>query len=124
MTTQKQGVLGYIYVDQGHLREEVGQAVCEMKEEIRNVVVRSDIFQETTKVTLITLKLALEPLLTFALEFAHTEGQHDTTLTITPVAVDYILDSNCKTMYSTRPIRRFIKCSIVTELSKLITQGG
>ena len=65
----------------------------------------------------------MEPLLTFALEFAHTEGQHDTTLTITPVAVDYILDSNCKTTYSTRPIRRFIKCSIVTELSKLITQG-
>ena len=37
-----------------------------MKEEIRKVVVGSDFFQEaTTKVTLITLKLALEPLLFF-----------------------------------------------------------
>ena len=41
--------------------------LCEMKEEIRKVV-GSDFFQETTKVTLITLKLALEPLF-FALEF-------------------------------------------------------
>ena len=35
--------------------------LCEMKEEIRKVVVGSDFFQETTKVTLMTLKLALEP---------------------------------------------------------------
>ena len=27
MTTKRQGVLGYIYVDQGHLREEVRQTV-------------------------------------------------------------------------------------------------
>ena len=32
--------------------------LCEMKEEIRKVV-GSDLFQEITKVTLITLKLAL-----------------------------------------------------------------
>ena len=35
--------------------------LCEMKEENRKVV-GSDFFQKTTKVTLITLKLALEPL--------------------------------------------------------------
>ena len=53
-----------------HLREEVGQVVCEMKEEIRKVVVGNNFFsKETTKVTLITLKLALEPLFFFALEF-------------------------------------------------------
>ena len=41
-----------------------------MKEETRKVVVGSDFFQETTKVTLMTLKLALEPLLFFfVLEF-------------------------------------------------------
>ena len=39
--------------------------LCEMKEEIRKVVVGSDFFQETTKVTLMTLKLALEPLFFF-----------------------------------------------------------
>ena len=42
-----------------------------MKEEIRRVV-WSDFFQETTKVTLITLKLALEPLF-FALEFLQND---------------------------------------------------
>ena len=35
----------------------------------KRVVVGSDFFQETTKVTLMTLKLALEPLLFFVLEF-------------------------------------------------------
>ena len=45
--------------------------LCEMKEEIRKVV-GSDFFQETTKVTLITLKLALEPLF-FALEFLQND---------------------------------------------------
>ena len=44
----------------------------EMKEEIRKVV-RSDFFQETTKVTLMALKLALEPLF-FALEFFKMTG--------------------------------------------------
>ena len=43
----------------------------EIKEEIRKVVGR-DLFQETTKVTLITLKLALEPLF-FALEFLQND---------------------------------------------------
>ena len=43
----------------------------EMKDDIRRVV-GSDFFQETTKVTLITLKLALEPLF-FALEFLQND---------------------------------------------------
>ena len=48
--------------------------LCEMKEEIRKVVVGSDFFQETTKVTLMTLKLALEPLFFFfALEFLQND---------------------------------------------------
>ena len=42
-----------------------------MKEEIRRVA-KCDFFQETTKVTLITLKLALEPLF-FALEFLQND---------------------------------------------------
>ena len=42
-----------------------------MKEEIRKVV-GSDFFQETTKATLITLRLALEPLF-FALEFLQND---------------------------------------------------
>ena len=45
--------------------------LCEMKEEIRRVA-KCDFFQETTKVTLITLKLALEPLF-FALEFLQND---------------------------------------------------
>ena len=46
----------------------------EMKEDIRKVVVGSDFFfQETTKVTLMTLKLALEPLFFFALEFLQND---------------------------------------------------
>ena len=45
--------------------------LCEMKEEIKKVV-RSDFFEETTKVTLITLKLALEPLF-LALEFLQND---------------------------------------------------
>ena len=55
----------YLHVCQGHLREV--DILCEMKEDTRKVA-GSDFFQETTKVTLITLKLALEPLF-FALEF-------------------------------------------------------
>ena len=45
--------------------------LCEMKEEIRKVV-GSDFFQETTKVTLITLKLAMGSLF-FALEFLQND---------------------------------------------------
>ena len=45
--------------------------MCEMKEENRKVV-GSGFFQETTKVTLITLKLALESLF-FALEFLQND---------------------------------------------------
>ena len=45
--------------------------LCEMKEEIKRVA-KCDFFQETTKVTLITLKLTLEPLL-FALEFLQND---------------------------------------------------
>ena len=55
----------HLHVCQGHLREV--DKLCEMKAAIRRVV-GSDFFEETTKVTLITLKLALEPLF-FALEF-------------------------------------------------------
>ena len=47
--------------------------LCEMKEETRKVVVGSDLFQETTKITLIILKLALEPLFFFALEFLQND---------------------------------------------------
>ena len=46
--------------------------LCEMKEEIRKVVVGSGFFffhETTTKVTLITLRLALEILFFFALKF-------------------------------------------------------
>ena len=42
-----------------------------LKEEIRKVI-GSDFFQETTKVTLITLRSALEPLF-FALEFLQND---------------------------------------------------
>ena len=48
------------------------EKLCKMKENIRKVANRSDFFQETTKVTLITLKLALEPLF-FALEFLQND---------------------------------------------------
>ena len=44
-----------------------------MKEETRKVVVGSDFFKETTKIILITLKLALEPLFFFALEFLQND---------------------------------------------------
>ena len=45
-----------------------------MKEEIRKVFVGSDFIQGTTiKVTLITLKSALEPLFFFALEFLQND---------------------------------------------------
>ena len=57
---------GYIYMCAKDILEKWDK-LCGMKEEIRKVV-GSDFFQETTKVTLITLKLALEPLF-FALEF-------------------------------------------------------
>ena len=57
---------GYIYMCAKDILEKWDK-LCEMKEEIRKVV-GSDFFQETTKVTLITLKLALESLF-FALEF-------------------------------------------------------
>ena len=43
------------------------------EEEIRKVVVGSDFFKETTKVILITLKLALELLFFFALEFLQND---------------------------------------------------
>ena len=46
--------------------------LCEMKEEIKKVVVGSDFFfQETT--TKVTLKLTLEPLFFFALEFLQND---------------------------------------------------
>ena len=45
--------------------------LCEIKEEIRRVA-KCDFFQETTKVILITLKLALESLF-FALEFLQND---------------------------------------------------
>ena len=48
--------------------------LVKVQKENRKVVVGSDFFQETiTKVTLMTLKLALEPLLFFALEFLQND---------------------------------------------------
>ena len=44
-----------------------------MKEEIGKVVVGSDFFKETIKVTLMTLKLALESLFFFAFEFLQND---------------------------------------------------
>ena len=61
---------GYIYMCAKDILEKWDK-LCEMKEEIRRAV-GSDFFQETTKVTLMTLKLALEPLF-FALEFLHND---------------------------------------------------
>ena len=59
----------HLCVCQGHLREV--DKLCGTKEEIKRVV-GSDFFQETTKVTLITLKLAMESLF-FALEFLQND---------------------------------------------------
>ena len=69
MTVQRQGWV-YIYMCAKDILEKWDK-LCEMKEEIRRVV-GSDFFQETTKVTLITLKLALEPLF-LALEFLQND---------------------------------------------------
>ena len=60
----------YIYMCANDIIEKWNK-LCEMKEEIRRVV-ESDFFQETTKVTLTNLKLALEPLF-FALEFLQND---------------------------------------------------
>ena len=64
-------------VCQGHLREEVGQTVCEIKERNQKSlleVTSSSFKKQTTKVTLITLKLALESLLFFfAFEFLQND---------------------------------------------------
>ena len=66
--------VGYIYMCAKVILEKKLNNMCEMKEEIRKVVVGSDFFfQETTKVTLITLKLALESLF-FALEFLQNDS--------------------------------------------------
>ena len=54
----------HLHVCQGHLRE-VGQALWDERRDQK-------FFEETTKVTLIALKLALEPLF-FALEFLHND---------------------------------------------------
>ena len=61
---------GYIYMCAKDILEK-WDTLGEMKEDIRKVV-GSDFFQETTKVTLITLKLALEPLF-FALELLQND---------------------------------------------------
>ena len=61
---------GYIYMCTKDILEKWDK-LCGMKEEIRKVV-GSDFFQETTKITLITLKLVLEPLF-FALEFLQSD---------------------------------------------------
>ena len=54
--------------------EEKCDKMCEMKEEIRKVVVGSNFFsKEKTKVTLITLMLALEPFFFFALKFLQND---------------------------------------------------
>ena len=62
---------GYIYMCTKDILEKKWDKLCEMKEEIRKVVVGSDFFfkETTTKVILMTLKLALEPLFFFVLEF-------------------------------------------------------
>ena len=62
---------GYIYMCAKDILEKWDK-LYEMKEEIRRVA-KCDFFQETTKVTLITLKLALEPLF-FALKFFQITG--------------------------------------------------
>ena len=73
MTTQRQGVV--LHVCAKDILEKKWDKLCEIKEEIRKAVVGSDFFQEeTAKVTLITLKLALEPLFFFALEFLRMTG--------------------------------------------------
>ena len=66
---------GYIYVCQGHLRRRSGTSWWD-KKEIRKIVVGSDFFQRSkqAKVTLMTLKLALEPLFFFALEFLQNDS--------------------------------------------------
>ena len=48
---------GYIYMCAKDILEKWDK-LCEMKEEIKRVI-ESDLFQETTKVTLITLKASL-----------------------------------------------------------------
>ena len=68
MTIQRQGAWLHLHmcVCTKDILEKKWDKLCEMKEEIRKVVVGSDFFQETTtKVTLMTLKLALEPLFFF-----------------------------------------------------------
>ena len=61
---------GYIYMCAKDILEKWDK-LYEMKEEIKRVA-KCDFFQEITKVTLITLKLALEPLF-FALEFLQND---------------------------------------------------
>ena len=57
-------------VCQGHLREEVGQTVWYERRNQKRLLLEVTSFKETTKkVALIALKLALEPLFFFALEF-------------------------------------------------------
>ena len=69
MTIQRQG-WGYIYMCAKDILEKWDK-LCEIKEESEKLLGVTS-FQETTKVTLITLKLALEPLF-FALEFLQND---------------------------------------------------
>ena len=64
----------HLHVCSKDILEKKWDKLCEMKEEIRKVVVGSDLFSsKTTKITLITLKLASEPLFFFAFEFLQND---------------------------------------------------
>ena len=64
----------HLHVCAKDILEKKWDKLCEMKEEIRKVVVGSDFFfQETTKVTLTNTQVSLEPLLFFALEFLQND---------------------------------------------------